>query len=134
MNIKKIIWLIIGLVSLVFAGIGIVLPMMPYVPFLMLSTFCFAKSSERLHNWIINTKVYKQNLDSFAKGKGMTIKAKIRIIITVTIVMGTGFIAMFLKKVYIPAYILLVVWAMHVLIFTFVVKTYIPEEERKKVE
>ena len=131
MKIKRLIWLIIGLISLVFVGIGAVVPMLPYFPFLMLSTFCFAKSSERLHKWIINTKLYKKNLDSFVKGKGMTVAAKIRIMTTVTIVMAIGFVIMFLKEIYIPCYILAGVWVMHILIFIFGIKTYVPENENK---
>ena len=130
MKIKRLIWLIIGLISLVFVGIGAVVPMLPYFPFLMLSTFCFAKSSERLHKWIINTKLYKKNLDYFVKGKGMTVAAKIRIMTTVTIVMAIGFVIMFLKEVYIPCIILAGVWVMHILIFIFGIKTYTPEENK----
>lgn len=128
MKIRRLIWLIIGLISLVFVGIGAVVPMLPYFPFLMLSTFCFAKSSERLHKWIINTKLYKKNLDSFVKGKGMTVATKIRIMTTVTVVMAFGFVIMFLKEIYIPCYILAGVWVMHILIFIFGIKTYVPEK------
>ena len=67
MSIKRIFFIVLGCISLVFVGIGVALPMIPYFPFLMLSTFCFAKSSKRLHNWIINTKLYKKNLESFRK-------------------------------------------------------------------
>ena len=117
-----------------FVGIGAVLPMIPYFPFLMLSTFCFAKSSERLHKWIINTKLYKKNLDSFVKGRGMTIGAKIRIMITVTIVMAFGFVIMFLKAIYVPCIILAGIWVMHVLIFIFGIKTYVSENDKEMVE
>ena len=130
MNPKKIFWLIIGCISLVFVGLGVVLPMLPYFPFLLLSTFCFAKSSEKLHNWIINTKLYKDNIDSYVKGKGMTRATKTRIMTTVTIVMAIGFVAMFLKEIYIPCYILAGVWVMHILIFIFGIKTYVPEENK----
>ena len=129
MNPKKIFWLVIGCISLVFVGLGVVLPMLPYFPFLLLSTFCFAKSSERLHNWIINTKLYKDNIDSYVKGRGMTKAAKIRIMTTVTVVMTIGFVAMFLKEIYIPCYILAGVWVMHILIFIFGIKTCVPEAE-----
>lgn len=128
MKISRIFWLVLGLISLVFVGMGAVLPMLPYFPFLMLSTFCFAKSSKRLHNWIINTELYKKNLDSFVKGKGMTVAAKVRIMTTVTIVMAFGFVIMFMKAIYIPCYILAGVWVMHILIFIFGIKTYRPED------
>lgn len=132
MSIKRIFFIVLGCISLVFVGIGVALPMIPYFPFLMLSTFCFAKSSERLHNWIINTKLYKKTLESFARGKGMTVGAKIRIMITVTIVMAFGFVIMFLKEIYIPFYILAGVWGMHILIFIFGIKTYVPDVNEKE--
>ena len=132
MPIKRIFFIVLGCISLVFVGIGVALPMIPYFPFLMLSTFCFAKSSKRLHNWIINTKLYKKNLESFARGKGMTVEKKIRIMITVTIVMAFGFVIMFLKEIYIPCYILAGVWVMHILIFIFGIKTYVPDVNEKE--
>ena len=134
MNVKRVFWLSLGLVSLVFVGIGAVVPMLPYFPFLMLSTFCFAKSSERLHQWIIHTKLYQQNLDSFVKGRGMTVGTKIRIMTTVTAVMGFGFVMMFLKGVYVPCAILAGVWVMHLLIFIFGIKTCVPEESETAKE
>ena len=132
MRPKKIFWLVIGCISLVFVGLGVVLPMLPYFPFLLLSTFCFAKSSERLHNWITGTKLYKDNIDSYVKGRGMTKAAKIRIMTTVTLVMATGFIAMFLKEIYIPCIILACVWVMHILIFIFGIDTYVPEDKSEE--
>ena len=128
MKIKRILFIIIGCISLVFVGIGAIVPMLPYFPFLMLSTFCFAKSSQRLHNWIINTKLYKKNLDSFVKGSGMTVAAKIRIMTTVTIVMAFGFVIMFLKAIYIPCIILGAIWVLHLMIFIFGIKTYVPKD------
>ena len=131
---RRAIWLMIGLLSLVLVGVGIVLPMMPYFPFLMLSTFCFAKSSNRLHRWITGTALYQKNLDSFVKGKGMTVAAKIRILMMVTLVMGSGFVAMFFKGLYVPCGILAAIWVMHLLIFIFGIKTYVPTEERAALE
>ena len=134
MSVKRIIFIVLGCISLVFVGIGAVVPMIPYFPFLMLSTFCFAKSSERLHKWIINTKLYKKNLESFTKGKGMTVGAKIKIMTTVTIVMAFGFVIMFWNAIYVPCIILAGIWVMHVLIFIFGIKTYVPENDKETVE
>lgn len=44
--------------------------------------FCFARSSERLHNWFTGTKLYQNNLESYVKGKGMTRKTKVKTIKT----------------------------------------------------
>ncbi|MEP2718029.1 YbaN family protein [Pseudophaeobacter sp.] len=43
-----------GFAALGLAIIGVILPLLPTVPFLLLAAFCFAKSSERMHNWLIS--------------------------------------------------------------------------------
>ena len=87
---KKIVYLIIGCVGLGLGTVGTVLPILPTVPFYLLAAFCFAKSSERLHKWFVGTKLYKDNLESYVKGEGMTIKTKVRIMVTVTFLMAFG--------------------------------------------
>lgn len=57
MNIKKSLYIILGTIGLILGAIGAVLPLLPAFPFLLLATVCYAKSSERLHNWFINTKL-----------------------------------------------------------------------------
>lgn len=124
MNIKKIFWLLMGFVGLILGAIGAVLPMLPAFPFLLLAAFSFGKSSEKLHTWFIGTKLYKNNLESYVKGQGMTKHTKIKVMITVTLLMSFGFFMMFRKDLYIPCAILGCVWLFHILYFTFGVKTY----------
>lgn len=128
MKIKKIFWIILGCTGLGIGAVGAVLPMLPAFPFLLLASVSFAKSSEKLYTWFINTTIYKKNLESYVKGEGMTWAAKIRVMIMVTILMSIGFTMMFLKAVYIPCMILSCVWIFHILYFIFGVKTYIPIE------
>ena len=123
MSIKRITFVVLGCVSLALAVIGVVLPILPTVPFLALAAFCFAKSSDRLNNWLINTKFYQNNLADFKAGKGMTIKTKTRILVTVTLVMAVGLIVMLMKGVIVGSIILSVVWLGHIYYFGFKVKT-----------
>lgn len=122
MSIKRIAFVVLGCVSLTLAVIGVVLPIVPTVPFLALAAFCFAKSSDRLNNWLINTKFYQNNLADFKAGKGMTVKTKVRILATVTLVMAIGLIAMLMKGVIVGSIILSVVWLGHIYYFGFKVK------------
>lgn len=123
MSIKRISFVVLGCISLALAVLGVVLPILPTVPFLALAAFCFAKSSDRLNNWLINTKFYQNNLADFKAGKGMTVKTKVRILATVTLVMAIGLIAMLMKGVIVGSIILSVVWLGHIYYFGFKVKT-----------
>lgn len=121
MKLKKMIYITVGCIGLTLGAVGAVLPLMPAFPFLLLAAICFGKSSERLDRWFKNTKLYKNNLESFVKGQGMTWKTKIKIMITVTVLMTIGFIMM--NQVIVGRIVLIGVWVFHILYFIFGVKT-----------
>ena len=72
MKLKRLFFLILGCVCLALGCVGIVLPVLPTVPFFLATVFCFANSSEKLHTWFLGTELYQKHLDSFVKKKGMT--------------------------------------------------------------
>lgn len=72
--------------------------------------------------WFIGTKLYKNNLESFVKGQGMTWRTKIKVMIMITCLMAFGFFMMFRKDLFIPCAILGGVWLFHILYFIFGVK------------
>ena len=121
MKLKKVIYITVGCIGLALGAVGAVLPLLPAFPFLLLAAICFGKSSERLNNWFKSTKLYKNNLESFVKGQGMTWKTKIKIMITVTVLMTIGFIMM--NQVVVGRIVLGAVWIFHILFFVFGVKT-----------
>lgn len=123
MNIKKLLWITLGFIGVALGAVGAVVPMLPAFPFLMLATVSFAKSSEKMHTWFINTKLYKDNLEDFVAGRGMTRKTKIRIMITVTLLMSIGFIMMGAKGIVTGCAVLSLVWLFHICYFCFCVKT-----------
>ena len=120
---KKILYVMLGSTSLILGALGSLIPVLPTAPFLLLAAFCFARSSEKLDRWFKNTKLYKDNLEDFVAGRGMTMKAKVRIMVTVTLLMSIGFIMMGLKGIVTGCIVLGCVWVFHIVYFIFGIKT-----------
>ena len=133
MAIKRLIFLILGCICLALGTVGVFFPILPTVPFYLATVFCFSQSSRKLHEWFLGTQLYKKHLQSFVEKKGMLLKTKISIIMTVTLLMGLGFFFMARKGIWIPCVILAVVWAAHLVYFIFGIKTITPAEAQSNI-
>lgn len=76
MKIKKALYVVLGCIGVVLGAVGAVMPVLPAFPFLMLAAFCFARSSDRLDQWFKRTRLYKNNLEDYIAGRGMTWRTK----------------------------------------------------------
>ena len=129
MRLRRLIFLILGCICLGLGCVGIVLPILPTVPFFLVTVFCFANSSQKLHDWFVGTKMYQKHLESFVQKKGMTVQTKVGIIVPVTLLMRFGFFMMMRAEILVPSIILAVVWVCHIIYFVFGVKTRKPNKE-----
>lgn len=121
MKLKKWLYLALGFLGLALGAVGAVLPLLPAFPFLLLAAVCFGKSSDKLDRWFRGTRLYKDNLESYVAGQGMTARTKVRIMVVVTILMSIGFIMM--HAVPVGRVVLGCVWVFHILYFCFGVRT-----------
>ncbi len=117
----RIFYLVTGLLSLMLGFIGALIPLLPSFPFLLLSAYCFGRSSQKLHTWFMSTKLYKNNLESYVKGEGLKFDVKVRLVIMISLALLIGF--MLMPNIFWFRVVLVVVWFAHLLYFKFGVET-----------
>lgn len=83
-------WVLIvsGTLSLGIGIIGIFLPLLPTTPFILLAASCYARSSKRLYNWLLNNRWFGNYIKNYQEGKGVPFKVKILSISFLWIVIG----------------------------------------------
>lgn len=126
---KKIFYLIVGILSTALGAVGVVLPILPTTPFLLLAAFCFAQSSERLHRWFLSTKLYEKHLKDFVQTRAMTLKTKLSLMSMASAMMLLGFLMM--ENVPAGRIVIACVWVFHVYYFVFRIRT-IPAPEKSR--
>lgn len=66
-QIRRALFFALGCICLVFAYIGVITPGIPYSPFVVAAAFCFSRSSERMHRWIMNNKLFGPFLTNWSQ-------------------------------------------------------------------
>lgn len=77
MDIKKIFLIIVGTISVALGILGIVLPILPTTPFLLLAAACYFRSSKRFYNWLMTNKLFGEYIKNYYEGRGIPLKTKI---------------------------------------------------------
>lgn len=108
----------LGIVFTVIAFTGAVLPLLPTTPFLILAAICFTNSSRKFKIWLESTQIYKNYVENLKIYKGYTMKEKIRILISLYIVVG--FSIFMISNLYIRIGLMIMVVIQTIVLFTFV--------------
>lgn len=116
----KYFYLTIGIIALILGLIGIVLPILPTTPFLLLATAMFAKGSDKFHKWFLSTTIYHKYLNDFVTDKTMTLKTKLTIVIPVTLLLMVPFIKV--DNLYMRSFIIILLFIKYYY-FIFKIKT-----------
>ena len=72
----RAVWAVFGYLALALGVIGIVMPFLPTVPFVLLAAFCFARSSERLHRWLLSHPTFGPPIRNWQSSGAISRKAK----------------------------------------------------------
>lgn len=75
-KVVRNLYIIGGVIALGLGMIGVILPVLPTTPFLLLTSFCFAKGSRRFDEWFKRTELYKKYLENYVNNRAMTLKQK----------------------------------------------------------
>lgn len=124
----KYILLMVGITCTILGFVGVVVPLLPTTPFLLLAAICFAKSSERFKNWLIHTKVYREYVESFKNERGYTLIKKFKLLISLYIVIA--FSIYMIDNTMIRVMLLIMVCFQTIFLFTFV-KT-LPNQSKER--
>ena len=100
----KFILISFGFVFVALGGVGLVLPVMPTTPFLLLAAACFARSSPRFHEWLLNISVFGSLIRNWQETRSIPRKAKLLAIITIVTVGGSSVI-FFVEKTFLQIFI-----------------------------
>lgn len=90
MKLKRAVMLAVAWIACILGFVGVVVPVLPTTPLLLLATFLFAKASPRCQAWIEGTKVYQSYVLPFKQAGGITVRAKVRILVVSYILMGVS--------------------------------------------
>lgn len=88
----RILLLVLGVLSVILAALGVLLPGLPTTPFLLLASFLFARSSKKMHDWLINNRFFGPILADFIDRKGIRLHIKI---FSVIMMWGVVFLSVF---------------------------------------
>ncbi|MFO7796164.1 MAG: YbaN family protein [Promethearchaeati archaeon] len=96
-KVKRVLYYIAGTFFLSLGIIGIILPILPTTPFLLLSAACYVRSSEKAYNWLIHNKIFGKIIRDYREGRGLPTKIKVITIIFlwITIFISILFITIF---------------------------------------
>ncbi|WP_407198931.1 DUF454 family protein [Citrobacter portucalensis] len=85
---QRIILIIIGWIAVVLGTLGVVLPLLPTTPFILLAAWCFARSSPRFHDWLLYRSWFGGYLRHWQKHRAMPPGAKLRAILLILVTFG----------------------------------------------
>ena len=114
-KLKKIMFLVVGLIAFTLGVIGVFLPLLPTTPLFLLTSFCLLKSSDRLNEKFMETKLYEKYVKSFKEQGGMTLKAKLCLVIPVSLLLLFMFITIDSP---VMKTIVVIMWLAKIIVFT----------------
>jgi uncharacterized membrane protein YbaN (DUF454 family) len=75
-KVKRALFVILGTIFLIIGGIGIIIPVLPTTPFLLLAAACYIRGSKRIHHWMINNRIFGEFIRNYMERRGLKTRQK----------------------------------------------------------
>jgi uncharacterized protein len=124
MDIRKAILIFAGTVCVALGVLGMFLPLLPTTVFLLMAAYCYSRSSERFHNWLLNNRLCGSYIRNYKSGQGISMRQKIT---TISILWASIGVSIWLLGGGFWMTLLLLAIAIGVTIHLVLIKTYRPE-------
>ena len=88
----RLTWLVIGILSLGLGALGVVLPLLPTTPLVLLAAFSFARSSDRLHQWLLEHDVFGALIENWRQYGAISRRAKVVSVVSMVVILGISLV------------------------------------------
>ena len=116
-NSYRILLIIAGTIFVGLGIIGIFIPVLPATPFLLLAAACYARSSRKFHEWLLNNRLFGDYLRNYLQGNGFPIKLKIFTLILLWVTIGCS-VALLGQSFYVRLILILIAIGVSIHILT----------------
>ncbi len=106
-SLKKGIYLFVGAISLAAGVLGIFLPVLPTTPFILLSAWCFFRSSSKIYEWVISNERFGPTIENYQQGRGITKSTKIKAIVMMWLTISAS-VYFYIKNMYLIAFLYII--------------------------
>jgi uncharacterized membrane protein YbaN (DUF454 family) len=124
MNIKRSIFLSLGVIFLFIGAVGIIVPLLPTTPLVIVAAICFGKSSKKAEKWISENKYFGSYIENYKNKTGVPLEVKIKSIVFLWLMLCISII--FTWKVLIAIILLIVGIAVTLHIYFLKTRNKIP--------
>ena len=124
MDIRKAVLIFAGTVCVALGVLGMFLPLLPTTVFLLMAAYCYSRSSERFHTWLLTHKLFGSYITNYKSGKGISLRQKIT---TIAILWASIGVSIWILGGSFWVTLLLLAIALGVTIHLLRIKTYRPE-------
>ena len=87
----RLLWAFAGVVSIAIGAIGVILPLLPTTPFLLAAAYCFARSSPKLHDWLLDHPTFGPLISNWDRYGSIDRRSKSIAMIVILVTLGVSF-------------------------------------------